>query len=131
MVSGQLPAGLGQRQALAGMVVFDLQRRELFALLDIDEAGAADEGLQRHHRFQRRGDDHLEAEALEDAHGKLGELVVCLAEGLVEDDRRIERQPAVAAAELVAGRAARRPGQARQVVASFSHWPPDLPAPER
>ena len=74
------------------------------ATTDLHEAGAPDERLQRHHRLQRGGYDHLEPEVVEDVHRQRGELVVGLVEGFIEHHRRVTGQLAVGAAELVAQR---------------------------
>src|SRR5574343_1049105 len=51
-----------QLQALAFFIVFNRDCSRVFPVLDMNKAGTADKGLEGHHRFQRGGDNHLEAE---------------------------------------------------------------------
>src|SRR4051812_39120275 len=91
-----------QVEALFAYVVVDGAYGGVLAGGDVHEASTSDEGLQRHHRLEGRGDHHLEAERLEDVHRHGGELRVGLIEGLVEHHRGEARWLAIAASELIA-----------------------------
>ncbi len=93
-----------------GAVVFDRQVAQLrrAAVLVVHEADAGHEGLDDVDLLQRRDDQQLQVELLEQAQAVLGRFVRAAAEGLVDDDEaeRARARRAPFQAELV--------GQARR-----------------